>query len=244
MAGFDQDSLEAVDGFYRSLGIPCIRASGMREAELTKLLENTFRHVNIALVNEMSLFAESLGVDLYEAIELADSKPFGYMKFTPGPGVGGHCLPIDPSYLSWAIRDKTGMDFEFVELANRVNQSMPAMVVRRLQEKLGIDRESLAGMEILLIGLTYKKNVSDVREAPSLEIARILREAGARVYGLDNHVLDEDWPTGISRVDHPLQRDFAAGILVTAHDDLDVFSLQQRCPAILDTQNVLRERQS
>ena len=130
--GVDAASLDAVKGFFDRLVETTVAVSGTREAELTKLLENTFRHVNIALVNELAMFAGELGIDVWEAIGAASSKPFGYMPFTPGPGVGGHCLPIDPSYLSWKVRRTLGRSFRFVELANDVNEHMPDYVVQRL----------------------------------------------------------------------------------------------------------------
>jgi UDP-N-acetyl-D-glucosamine dehydrogenase len=132
VSGIDPDSLAVVKGFYDALVETTVPVSGPKEAELAKLIENTFRHVNIALVNEIAMFAKALGVDVWEAIGAAASKPFGFMKFTPGPGVGGHCLPIDPSFLSWKVERTVGVPFRFVELANDVNNHMPDYVVRRL----------------------------------------------------------------------------------------------------------------
>src|SRR6201999_1726858 len=131
VSGVDAASLEAVQSFYDTIVERTVPISGTREAELTKLLENTFRHVNIALVNELAMFARDLGIDVWESIDAAATKPFGYMRFTPGPGVGGHCLPIDPSYLSWRVEQSLGRAFRFVELANDVNSHMPDYVVRR-----------------------------------------------------------------------------------------------------------------
>ena len=161
-----------------------VAVSGTREAELTKLLENTFRHVNIALVNELAMFASDLDIDIWEAIDAASTKPFGYMRFTPGPGVGGHCLPIDPSYLSWKVRRSLGQPFRFVELANDVNEHMPDYVVRRLT--LGLQPSGAApstGSRILLLGLAYKRNTGDAREAPGTVIARSLAALGRRRAG-------------------------------------------------------------
>src|SRR5256714_1771973 len=131
VSGVNEASLGAVRAFYDRLLIETVPVSGTREAELAKLVENTFRHVNIALVNELAMFAADLGIDVWEAIEAASTKPFGYLRFTPGPGVGGHCLPVDPSYLSWRVKDRLGQSFKFVELANEVNEHMPDYVVRR-----------------------------------------------------------------------------------------------------------------
>ena len=151
-----------------------------KEAELTKLLENTFRHVNIALVNELAMFARDLGIDVWEAIDAAESKPFGFMPFRPGPGVGGHCLPIDPSYLSWRVKQSLGQTFRFVELANDVNEHMPDYVIRRLVAALN-DRElSVKGRRILVLGLAYKKNTGDDRESPERPGHRAARAAPGR----------------------------------------------------------------
>jgi len=149
VSGITPDSLAKVRGFYDSLVNQTVPVSSPKEAELTKLLENTFRHVNIALVNELAVFGHQLGVNVWESIEAASTKPFGFMKFTPGPGVGGHCLPVDPSYLSWEVRRKLGKSFRFVELANDINDHMPDYVVQRMMEMLNRDRKSLNGAKIL-----------------------------------------------------------------------------------------------
>ena len=170
--------------------------SGTREAELTKLLENTFRHVNIALVNELAMFAHDLGIDVWEAIDAASTKPFGYMRFTPGPGVGGHCLPIDPSYLSWQVERSLGQTFRFVELANDVNEHMPDYVVRRLQSLLNDQGKAVRGSTVLVYGLAYKANTGDARETPSRPIIEQLMELGATVLVADPHVADHQLPAG------------------------------------------------
>ena len=164
VSGVDPASLEAVRSFYDSLVERTVPVSGPKAAELTKLLENTFRHVNIALVNELAMFAADLGIDVWEAVEAASSKPFGFMAFTPGPGVGGHCLPIDPSYLSWRVKRALGQSFRFVELANDVNDHMPDYVVRRVIEALNRRRLAVNGSRVLLLGLSYKRNTGDARE--------------------------------------------------------------------------------
>ncbi|MBA3653039.1 MAG: nucleotide sugar dehydrogenase, partial [Actinobacteria bacterium] len=171
VSGIDDVSLAAVDGFYRTIVERTVLVSTPKEAELAKLLENTFRHVNIALVNEIAMFAADLGIDVWEAIDAATTKPFGFMRFTPGPGVGGHCLPIDPSYLSWRVRDRLGHSFRFVELANDVNDHMPDFVVRRITAALNTRKQSVNGSRVLLLGLAYKKNTGDARESPALVIA-------------------------------------------------------------------------
>jgi UDP-N-acetyl-D-glucosamine dehydrogenase len=201
VSGIDAGSLAAVTRFYDDLVLRTVPVSGTREAELTKLLENTFRHVNVALVNELAVFAHRLGVDVWEAIDAASTKPFGFMRFTPGPGVGGHCLPIDPSYLSWQVRRRLGQPFRFVELANDVNEHMPDHVVERVQSMLNDCSRSVRGSRVLLVGLAYKKNSGDVREAPALKIARSLLQQGAEVVAVDPHVHERYWPADIRRVD-------------------------------------------
>src|SRR5205085_5946435 len=161
VSGIDPSSLAAVDGFYSTLVDRTVPVAGPKEAELTKLLENTFRHVNVALVNELAMFAGDLGIDVWSAIDAASTKPFGYMRFTPGPGVGGHCLPIDPSYLSWRAQRALGRNVRFVELANDINNHMPDYVVRRLTAAFNTNRRAVGGSRILLLGLAYKKNTGD-----------------------------------------------------------------------------------
>ncbi len=145
VSGVDEASLAKVKGFFDRIVETTVPVSTTKEAELTKLLENTFRHVNIALVNELAMFADLLGIDVWEAIDAASTKPFGYLRFTPGPGVGGHCLPIDPSYLSWQVKRATGSSFRFVELANDVNEHMPAYVVDRLMRAMNDRSQAIAG---------------------------------------------------------------------------------------------------
>ena len=178
VSGVDAASLAEVQRFFDNIVDTTVAVSGTREAELTKLLENTFRHVNIALVNELAMFARDLGIDVWEAIDAASTKPFGYMRFTPGPGVGGHCLPIDPSYLSWQVERSLGQTFRFVELANDVNEHMPDYVVRRAQALLNDHQKAVNGSTVLVYGLAYKANTSDARETPSRPIIKPAPGAG------------------------------------------------------------------
>ena len=191
VSGIDAASRDAVTAFYDTLVEQTVPVSGTREAELTKLIENTFRHVNIALVNELAMFAGELGIDVWESIDAASSKPFGYMPFKPGPGVGGHCLPIDPSFLSWRVKRTLGHQFRFVELANDVNEHMPDYVVRRTILGLNREQKSVAGSRILLLGLTYKRNTRDDRESPARAVAEQLIALGADVYAADPHAVPE-----------------------------------------------------
>ena len=165
-----------------------IPVSSTGVAELTKLLENTFRHVNIALINELAMFANQLNVSVWEAIDAASSKPFGYMRFTPGPGVGGHCLPVDPSYLSWKVKQTLGDQFRFIDLANDVNEHMPAHVVNRITGILNEKQRAVSGSRILVLGLAYKKNTGDMRESPSTAVCSSLERLGADVRIVDTWI--------------------------------------------------------
>ena len=191
VSGIDAASLDAVRDFYGTLVERVVTVSGTAEAELTKLLENTFRHVNVALVNELAMFAADMGIDIYESIDAASSKPFGFMRFVPGPGVGGHCLPIDPSYLSWRVQNSLGRSFRFVELANDINDHMPDHVIRRLTTALSSQfRLAVNGSRILLLGLSYKANTGDVRESPAVAVAQLLVGMGADVRAVEPHIRD------------------------------------------------------
>lgn len=173
--------------FYGQIVETVVRTKGCREAEMAKLLENTYRHINIALVNEMAIFSRELGVDLWAAIDAAKTKPFGFAAFYPGPGVGGHCIPIDPNYLSHQVR-ALGYQFRFVELAQEISGRMPAYVVSRIQDLLNSRQKAVSGSRVLLLGLTYKPDISDDRETPARDVVRHLRRLGADVAGCDPHV--------------------------------------------------------
>ena len=241
VSGIDGPSLKAVTALYDRLVDQTVPVSSPREAELTKLLENTFRHVNIALVNELAMFASDLGIDVWEAIDAASTKPFGYLRFTPGPGVGGHCLPIDPSYLSWRVRQSLGAAFRFVELANDVNDHMPDYVVRRLIAGLNRRRLPVNGQRILLLGLSYKRNTGDARETPSRPIARQLLELGGEVLAADPHVRDDLVPPGVTRVEltPELVASCAAVVVLVDHDAFDLDVVTANAAYVLDTRHCL-----
>jgi nucleotide sugar dehydrogenase len=241
VSGINPASLVAVQSFYDSLVNTTVPVSGTKEAELTKLLENTFRHVNIALVNELAIFAHQLGVNVWESIDAASSKPFGFMKFTPGPGVGGHCLPVDPSYLSWQVRRKLGQNFRFVELANDINDHMPQYVAQRLMLQLNAEGKAVRGATIALVGLAYKKNSGDIRESPALRLIELLHEYGATIVGIDNHVEAHRWPDGVAHgeLTSAFLDSVDAAVLITDHDDFDLKLLNESSTPILDTRNRL-----
>jgi UDP-N-acetyl-D-glucosamine dehydrogenase len=239
VSGIDAASLERVEAFYGRLVEQTVAVSGTREAELTKLLENTFRHVNIALVNELAMFAADLDIDVWEAIDAASTKPFGYLRFTPGPGVGGHCLPIDPSYLSWKVRRSLGQPFRFVELANDVNEHMPDYVVRRLMLAFNRMGRSINGSRVLILGLAYKRNTGDAREAPGTVIARSLVALGADLRVADPHLVGDTlaFPLVEATAEELAAAD--AVVLVTDHDAFDYDLVEKHASYVLDTRNRL-----
>ncbi|MFB9366403.1 nucleotide sugar dehydrogenase [Kitasatospora sp. NPDC001664] len=253
VSGTSPEGLAAVDAFYSELIERTVPVSSCKEAELTKLLENTFRHVNIALVNELAMFAHDLGIDVWEAIDAASTKPFGYLRFTPGPGVGGHCLPIDPSYLSWRVERALGQSFRFVELANDVNSHMPDYVVRRLGEALNDRHRSVRGSRVLLLGLAYKKNTGDARETPAARVAELLLRMGAEVRAADPHVVtgvhvaepvipgqratEPETPfSAVVRVEATPEELAAADavVLLADHDDFDYEAVTTHATYVLD----------
>lgn len=237
VAGIDRRCTEAIKNFYATLVDRVVEVSSTRTAELTKLLENSFRHVNIALVNELATHSQRLRIDIWEVIEAAATKPFGFMPFTPGPGVGGHCLPVDPSYLSWLVKGRTGHTFRFIELANDVNRQMPSYIVSRVVNILNRSRLSVAGSKLLLLGLAYKANTGDVRESPAVQIARELAALEGEVEAVDPFVEPSDCPRGVRLVKLTEGRARNADLIVvlTDHHDIDYQLVQQSGTQILDT---------
>ena len=243
VSGIDADSCQAVEAFYGALVDTVVPVATPAEAELVKLLENTFRHVNIALVNELAMFAEDLGVDIWSAIDAASTKPFGYMRFTPGPGVGGHCLPIDPSYLSWRVRRRSGHAFRFVELANDVNEHMPDHVVARVVSLLNRHARPVNGTKILLLGLAYKAGTSDWRESPSLMVADRLATLGAVLSASDPHVpstLRGSLPFELVPFDPAALEGCDLAILLVDHPEFDPATISKHAPLVFDAKGVLR----
>lgn len=236
---------DAAAAFYGQFVDTVVRAKGTREAETAKLLENTYRHINIALVNEMARFCHDLGIDLWDVIAAAKTKPFGFQAFYPGPGVGGHCIPIDPNYLSYNVRAKLGYPFRFVELAQEINATMPAYVVQRAQNILNEDAKSLRGSTVLLLGVTYKPDIADQRESPAVPLAQQLIAKGATVQFHDTKV--QDWhgvpdATKVEDLDAALaQADLT--ILVQNHKSYDVDALAGKAQRFFDTRGVARDNE-
>jgi UDP-N-acetyl-D-glucosamine dehydrogenase len=237
VSGIDAASLDAVVAFYETIVDHVVPVRTTRTAELAKLVENTFRHVNIALVNELAMFARDLGVDVWEAIDAASSKPFGFMRFVPGPGVGGHCLPIDPSYLSWRVERTLGQSFRFVELANDINSHMPDYVVRRIIASFNERKRAVNGSRVLLLGLAYKKNTGDARESPAVRIAKLLLQMGAEVHAADPHVVEKvNVDARVARVPLTDEEITAADavVLLADHDAFDLDAIGRQARYVLD----------
>jgi UDP-N-acetyl-D-mannosaminuronic acid dehydrogenase/UDP-N-acetyl-D-glucosamine dehydrogenase len=245
VSGVDEPSLRCVEAFYEALVDKVVPVGSPAEAELVKLLENTFRHVNIALVNELAMYASELGIDIWSAIDAASTKPFGYLRFTPGPGVGGHCLPIDPSFLSWRVKRTLGRTFRFVELANDVNEHMPDYVVTRIMTLLNRHGMAVRNSRILVLGLSYKAGTSDWRESPSLAVVERLLALGANVRAWEPHLP----PVGLPQLPVPVVActvdEIAAADLVVVlveHPELPLDDIAERGRLVLDTRGCLRDR--
>lgn len=243
VGGYTDACRDRATAFYAQFIEQVVPVSGTREAEMAKLLENTYRHVNIALVNEMAIFCDELGINLWEAIEAAATKPFGFQKFLPGPGVGGHCIPVDPSYLSYTVR-KLGYPFRFVELAQEINERMPSYVVARVQRLLNRDKKAVNGAKVVMLGVTYKEDIADERETPALPVARALLELGAELSYVDPHV--PEWHVDGTPV--PREEDLAQAIveadvtlLMQKHAAFDLGMLEEKARLVLDTRGVLTE---
>ena len=187
VSGINKKSLEKISKFYKSIIDEVVEVSGTREAEMVKLIENTYRQVNIAMVNELAILSNMLDIDIWEVVEAAKTKPFGFQSFRPGPGVGGHCIPIDPKYLSFKTR-QIGQPVRFVELAQEINNSMPSYVVSRVSELMNKKEILLKNSKILLLGVTYKKDISDTRESPAIDIVETLLEKSVNVSFYDPYV--------------------------------------------------------
>jgi UDP-N-acetyl-D-glucosamine dehydrogenase len=223
-------------------GLVCdeiVRVSSPEAAELTKLLENIFRSVNIALVNELAMLTNRMGIDIWEVVDAAASKPYGFMRFEPGPGMGGHCLPVDPFYLSWRARE-FDMTTEFIELAGKVNQQMPYHCVAKAQRALNEAGMPVKGARVVVVGVSYKPGVGDVRESPAVKIITLLDELGAEVVYHDPHVpaLAEFDLTSTPLEDAVANADLA--VIVTAHPEVDHELIAQRARLVLDLRGVTR----
>jgi nucleotide sugar dehydrogenase len=243
IGGTTEACASAAAAFYGKFVDTVVHAKGTREAEMAKLLENTYRHVNIALVNEMAIFCHELGIDLWDAIDCAATKPFGFQPFRPGPGVGGHCIPIDPNYLSYKVRS-LGYPFRFVELAQEINDRMPRYVVERAQHLLNRQGRAVKDAHILLLGVTYKADIADQRESPAHPIARRLLRLGAHLTYHDPHV--RTWTIDHTEIPHSgddLTTALEAAdltIVLTGHSVYDTETLTKHGRLIFDTRGLTK----
>lgn len=239
VGGITADCTEVAASLYGACIERVVPVSSPESAELTKLLENTFRSVNIALVNEMAIVCDKLGVDVWEVIEAAATKPFGFMRFSPGPGIGGHCIPLDPHYLAWKMRT-LNYKTRFIDLASEINSEMPTYVVEKVASALNDERKAVNGSRVLVIGVAYKRDIDDVRESPALDIIRLLEELGADVVYHDPYVptFQEDGirHESVALTDDELKRCDAV-VIVTDHSSVDYQRLVNRASLIVDTRN-------
>lgn len=242
VGGVDAASTEVAKLLYQQVVDTVVTVSDTTVAEMVKLLENTFRAVNIGLANELALMCRRLGVDVWEVIDAAKTKPFGYMPFYPGPGLGGHCIPIDPFYLSWKAK-QNGFESRFIELAGHINAGMPRYVVERIGDALNSQARAINGSRVHLFGVAYKPNVSDTRESPAIDIALLLEERGARLSYSDPYVprlsqktlvLDSIDP------DEALQGGIDCAVITTDHAGFDHEDIARRAPVVVDTRNALK----
>lgn len=243
VGGVSPMSTELAVEFYGRFVDTVVPVKGAKEAETAKLLENTYRHINIALVNEMSKFCHELGIDLWDVIDAAKTKPFGFQAFYPGPGVGGHCIPIDPNYLSYEVRKSLGYPFRFVELAEEINNSMPRYVVERVQGLLNDKCKALRGAKVLLLGVTYKPNIADQRESPALPVAQVLAERGAVISFHDPKV--DLWTAAgqvfsvVANLDQAVAESDIV-VLLQNHASYDVDALSRRSALFFDTKGATK----
>jgi UDP-N-acetyl-D-glucosamine dehydrogenase len=245
VGGITDACTEVAAALYGACIDTIVPVSSPETAELVKLLENTFRAVNIGLVNEMALVCDRLGVDVWEVIEAADTKPFGFMKFTPGPGIGGHCIPLDPHYLAWKMRT-LNYKTRFIDLASEVNSSMPEFVVEKVGQALNEHRKPLNGSRVMVIGVAYKKDIDDVRESPALDVIRLLDERGAKVVYHDPYV-SEVTEDGHKRTSVDLNAialaECDAVVIVTDHSSIDYQLIVDHAGIVVDTRNATRRTQ-
>ncbi|MGE0039747.1 MAG: nucleotide sugar dehydrogenase [Vicinamibacterales bacterium] len=245
VGGLSEESSRVAVAFYGQVLDTVVPVSSPRVAEMVKLLENTFRAVNIGLVNELALMCHRMDIDVWEVIDAAKTKPFGFMPFYPGPGLGGHCIPIDPFYLSWKAKEHN-FEARFIELAGHVNSGMPEHVVTRVMDALNAVKKPVNGSKVHIFGLAYKKDVNDLRESPALDIIELLARRGAEVSYTDAYfptlVHGEHRLTHVPEADAHVGRDCA--LIVTDHKGVDYAALVERFPVVVDTRNALKGVQS
>jgi UDP-N-acetyl-D-glucosamine dehydrogenase len=226
---------------YETAGMNTVEVSNAKVAETVKLLENTFRSVNIGLVNEIALMCHKMGINVWEVIDAASTKPFGFMPFYPGPGLGGHCIPIDPFYLSWKAK-QSGIEARFIELSGQINGEMPHHVVNRVFEALNVNRKCVNGSKILIMGVSYKEDIDDTRESPAFDIMMLLSQYGAKVSFYDPYVERLENVPEVELIEYTKERleEMDCAIVVTGHKEIDYGLLVDHCELIFDSRNVLK----
>jgi UDP-N-acetyl-D-glucosamine dehydrogenase len=242
VGGMDEISTEVAAAFYRQVVDTVVTVTSTRAAEMVKLLENTFRAVNIGMANELALMCHRMGIDVWEVIDAAKTKPFGFMPFYPGPGLGGHCIPIDPFYLSWKAK-QFNFEARFIELAGQVNGSMPEHVVTRVAEALNAHKKPMNGSRVHVLGVAYKRDIDDVRESPALDVIELLLRRGATVTYSDPFVPEIDHgPHQMKAVsmDNAIKAGADCAVIVTDHKSFDYPSIVASFPLIVDTRNALK----
>ena len=241
IGGITENCTEAAALLYSQALETVVPVTSSEVAEMAKLLENTFRMVNIGLVNEMVLMCDRLGIDIWEVIDAAATKPFGFMKFTPGPGLGGHCIPIDPLYLSWKLRT-LNYTAQFIDLASEINTNMPRYVVDKVQDALNEVGKPLKGSRILILGVAYKPDIDDVRESPALDVIGLLGQKGSLVSFHDpyiGHIQHDGWEMSCSPDLMPAIQEADCVVIITNHSDYDYLAILQAARLIVDTRNAL-----
>ncbi len=241
IGGLTTECTAAGNLLYNQIVKDVVPVSSPETAEMVKLLENTFRSINIGLANEIAIMCEKLGIDVWEVIEAANTKPYGFMKFTPGPGLGGHCIPIDPLYLSWKMKN-LNYNPKFIDLASKINSSMPEHVIETLIEALETNQKKLENSKILLVGMAYKKDIDDIRESPSLDILFLLNKHKSKVEYFDpyipNFVFNKRKFTSVYNINSNILEKFDAVIILTDHSNIDYNLIKYNASIIIDTRNV------
>ena len=237
MGGLTDDCLRLTSNLYKNIVSETVEVSSLETAEATKLMENIFRAVNIAMVNELKLVLSRMGVNIWEVIDAAKTKPFGFMPFYPGPGMGGHCIPIDPFYLSWKAKEYN-TEAKFIELAGEINRKMTEHIAHRIGRALNDDKKSIRGSKILIVGVAYKKDIDDVRESPALRIMDLLKYKGGKINYHDPYVESMDSLKSLDLTKDIIEEQDAI-VITTDHTSIDYTSLGKYAKLIVDTRNIM-----
>jgi UDP-N-acetyl-D-glucosamine dehydrogenase len=241
IGGITENCGDVISAWYGQALDTIVQVSTCEVAEMAKLLENTFRMINIGLVNELAIMCDRLNVDVWEVIDAAATKPFGFMKFTPGPGLGGHCIPIDPLYLSWKLKS-LNYTARFIELASEINTNMPRYAVGKVQDALNRIKKSVNGSRVLILGVAYKPDIDDLRESPALDVIHLLREKGAEVVYHDPYIAHFDHENMQMESVKDLMGEVAKAdcvVIITNHSDYDYSAILDKAQMVVDTRNAL-----